>query len=222
MIENEREWHRRQAGQPLPRHHQFAGVQKPTMVVGMSSNTHGVVGVVGERAAKGGKRRDGAVFRLRSRTMMARGGVFQRFTVHGSGLPPTISVAPVKWQWSIKSTSVPIIIFRKIWSISAQGRVIMKPAFISRGRHPSSKISRIISSPATRRGSIPIHEPSRRTIHWGARRPETSSDRQETGMTSPRTPSRCVSGSIAVVTVLSSSKVQVVAPTDQAYSTNGN
>nr|GMD57246.1 hypothetical protein Iba_chr11eCG10910 [Ipomoea batatas] len=55
MIENEREWHRRQAGQPLPRHHQFAGVQKPTMVVGMSSNTHGVVGVVGDSAAKGGK-----------------------------------------------------------------------------------------------------------------------------------------------------------------------
>nr|GMC61088.1 hypothetical protein Iba_chr02bCG16720 [Ipomoea batatas] len=52
MTENEREWHRRQAGQPLPRHHQLARVQKPTMVIGMSSNTHGVVGGVGDSAAK--------------------------------------------------------------------------------------------------------------------------------------------------------------------------
>nr|GMD28067.1 hypothetical protein Iba_chr08eCG3840 [Ipomoea batatas] len=47
-----REWHRWQAGQPLPRHHQLAGVQKPTMVIGMSSNTHGVVGGVGDSSAK--------------------------------------------------------------------------------------------------------------------------------------------------------------------------
>lgn len=145
------------------------------------------------------------------------------------GLPPPVSVGPpVKRHRSINPTSVVlVIIFGKIQPVSATQWMIMlmEPAFIPRRRrrrrNPCPNVSRIISSlPASRRGSITtattIHVPSRRTIRQGDMKgPRYGWERRR--MTSPRTPSRCITWFLAVVTVLSPSKVQIVTQRIRAY-----
>lgn len=131
---------------------------------------------------------------------------FITFSLTQIAVSPTLSMSPIQGWRPFKPTSVPTISISKIRPISTDWR-ICKPPFISGMRNPSSEISGVISSPATRRGPIPIHKPSWRTVDWGAR---IAMMGRRAGITPPRTPWRCISRPFALVTVLSSRKVQVV------------
>lgn len=117
-----------------------------------------------------------------------------------------LSMSPIHGWRPFNPTSVPTISISKIRSISTDWQ-ICKPPFISGMRNPSSEISGVISPPATRRGPVPIHKPSWRTIDWGARNAMMG---RWARITPPRTPLRCIPRPFALVTVLSSCKVQVI------------
>ena len=138
---------------------------------------------------------------------------FKSFPFIREAISSTVSVIPLQWRCSIKLISPPVGIFYVIHSLSTDVWV-WKPVFLPEGWQSSRSIlPRAIPCQPTRRRSIAIQSPFRRTVDGRSRISSRRSVKWWRCRISPSgTSSRGIARSITAVTMVTPRKVKITTP----------